>query len=282
MKANIYDIVNQQIIDQLEKGVVAWRMPWKSELPQNLLTKKAYRGMNVFTLHLIAHVKGYQSPYWATYKQISEKGGQVKKGEKSTPIGFYKLIDSDEIDQKTGKFKTIWLFRYYSVFNTDQSDLILKSEKREFNPIEEAEKVLPAYKDAPEIRYGGGRAYYQPKEDYIQLPPKNSYTSDHEYYSTLFHELTHSTAHEKRLDRKESVSEIHFGSENYSKEELIAEMGNSYLSAITGILPATLENSAAYIQGWLKALKNDNKLLFTAGSKAQKAVDYIYGTEENV
>ncbi len=276
----IYEIVNQQIIDQLEQGNIPWRMPWKTQFPQNYITKREYQSINFFLLGLIQMLKEYEYPYWMTFKQASEQGGRIKKGEAGAPIVFYKTLEfkTKDIDPKTGEniIKKIPLLRYYKVWNIAQIEGIeVKEEEKVFNGIKEAEEIIMNYKDKPEIRQGGDRAFWNVKEDYISIPKKTAFTSEEEYYSTLFHEFVHSTAHEKRLNREIANTGFHFGDENYSKEELVAELGNAYLCAKTGILQKTIKNSGAYINGWLKKLKEDKTILVSASAKAQKAVNYI-------
>jgi len=277
--STVYDIINQRIIELLEKGTVPWRKPWNTQInmPKNLVSKKEYQGVNVFLLNCMP----YGSPYWLTFKQAKEKGGHIRKGEKSTPVIFWKLLDKMTTDasEEEGKNGKIPLLRYYSVFNIEQCEGIEIPEPEEvprtFNPIDRAEEVILSMPHIPDIRHGGNRAYYRPSSDTISLPPRYSFESSEEFYCCCFHELTHATGHETRLARKTVMETTVFGSNEYSKEELVAEMGAAFLCGHCGIEQRTLENSAAYIQGWLKALKDDRKLLVHAASQAQKAADYI-------
>ena len=277
----VQDIVTQKIIEQLEKGVVPWQKPWQGAgSPKNLMTKKPYRGVNVFLLGMV----GYESEWWLTFKQVKKLGGSVKAGSKSTLIVFWNVYEKEVIDSETGEreLRKRWTLRYYNVFNVEQTTGLEypKPEPREFNPIEEAEKILAGYKGRPEVVVGVDRAYYSPVEDKIGIPRKENFKSDEGYYSTRFHEDAHSTGHKSRLARKEVVEANYFGSEDYSKEELVAELTASMLSAKAGIVDKTIQNSASYIQSWLKALKNDTSLIVSASSKAQKAVDYILGKDK--
>jgi antirestriction protein ArdC len=176
-----------------------------------------------------------------------------------------------------GETKDIPMIRYYKVFNAEQTEGIdyPKPPERDFNPIEEAEKILAGMPNRPAITHGEARAYYRPSEDRVNLPPQGSFTSDEAYYSTLFHELAHATGHASRLDRKEITEVNLFGSHDYSKEELVAEMGSAYLCGASGISPQTIDNQAAYIHGWLRKLRDDQKFVVLAAAKAQKAADYI-------
>lgn len=269
MGLNVYEMVTNKIIEKLEQGVIPWRRPFQSAWAVNWKTQRPYRGINAILL---------EPGEYATFKQIQEAGGRVKKGEKGHLVVFWKWIEIE--DEETGEKKEIPFLRYYKVFeiNTQCEGLKSKRKVKEYhhNPIEEAEKIKnnyrgPLYTELP------GKAYYRPSDDVINVPRKEEFESIHEYYSTLFHEMVHSTGHPSRLNRK-GIAEISpFGSETYSKEELVAELGASFLCNETGILPKTLDNSAAYIQSWLRVLKNDKTLVVKASQQAQKAVDFILG-----
>lgn len=275
---NVYEQVTARIIEILEAGTVPWKKPWRSsEGPRNLISKKPYRGINSFLLNC----SPYASPYWMTYRQATEKGGHVRQGEKSTAIVFWKWLDCkvapDEDDNEaTGK---VPLLRCYNVFNLDQIDGIAPPAEEQpatpFSPIEQAEKVISNMPHRPLIQYGGDRACYSPTLDYIKLPNREVFNSPEEFYSTAFHELAHSTGHASRLGRKGILEPSYFGSHDYSQEELVAEFGASMLCGFAGIEQRTIENNAAYIQGWLKVLKGDKKLAIIAAGQAQRAADFI-------
>jgi antirestriction protein ArdC len=282
---NVYEHVTDRITELLEQGTIPWRKPWKcSGGPRNLVSKKDYRGINQFLLNC----SPYSSPYWLTYKQCSEKGGHVRKGEKSTVVVFWKWLDrkDDETSElaspgsPTGK---IPFLRYYNVFSLDQCEGIEHPKEPEienpFTPIEQAEQIIENMQCKPVIKYGGNRACYSPQLDYVQLPPKEAFKSPAEFYSTAFHELAHATGHVNRLGRTGVTEPTYFGSHDYSQEELVAEFGASMLCAVSSIEQSTIENNAAYIQGWLKVLKNDKKLLVLAAAQGQKSADYILGKE---
>lgn len=269
---NVYEIVTEQVIKRLEAGVIPWRKAWASgeQFPINLVSKKRYRGLNVWMLSCA----GFAAPYWLSYKQAQGLGGQVKRGEKSSTAIFWKLLDGK--DKTTGEAKRVPLLRYYSVFNVEQCDGIdyPKPEARlVFNPIESAEKIVEAMPLRPVIQHIEARAYYNRAADVVNMPKRDTFTNEQEYYSTLFHELTHATGHETRLARSAGDA---FGS-SYAREELLAEMGAAYLAAEAGIAHCTLDNSAAYISNWLGKLKDDAKLVVVAAAAAQKASDYILG-----
>lgn len=226
------------------------------------------------------------SPYFLTYKQAKLCGGNIRKGEKGVPVIYFN-VKKKETNQAGDTVKDGYAFmKYYTVFNLDQAEninpdkipFIPESEKLEFNPIEQAETIVKGYIGKPEIEQKKNQACYYPILDKINMPLEEYFHSNEEYYSTLFHEMVHSTGHKKRLNRPEIVESNFFGSSDYSKEELVAELGAAYLCSKAGI-DNTLENSAAYIQSWLRRLKSkDNiKWIIEAGSKAQKAVNYIYG-----
>lgn len=273
---NVYEIVTKTMIEKLEAGTVPWKKPWQAGgLQKNLITKKPYRGINQFLLDL----QGYDTPYWLTFKQAKTLGGYIRKGEKSQIIVFWNWIQN----KKTGEEYPV--FRYYRGFNLDQTEGLqdhkskilaqMEIEKLDFKPIEACQNVVNNWFGKPPINHGGNRACYFPFLDKINMPPKENFNNVPEYYSTIFHELTHSTGHQKRLNRPEIVDVNQFGSHDYSKEELVAEMGASFLSQKTGIDNITIDNSAAYIASWLKVLRSDPKIVVQAAAKAQKAVDLI-------
>jgi len=282
MTNKVYDIITKRIIKQLESGTVPWHKPWAGgALPTNAVSKKPYKGINTLMLW-----DQYSNPYWVTYKQAQALGGNVKKGEKSTPIIYWMMRKSTtKTDKTTGEKVTHTkeydrpILRYFNVFNVQQceglpDDLTTIDNQCTFNPIEAADTVINEYPDKPIIEHNGQRACYIPSRDVVNMPVKESFESTESYYSVLFHELVHSTGHESRLNRLSKNAS--FGNEEYSKEELIAELGASFLRAETGINADTkMEQSAAYIQSWIKALKDDVKLIIQASSKAQKATDLI-------
>jgi antirestriction protein ArdC len=282
-KPTPYEIITDRILDMLEQGTIPWQKGWRAAgAARNLASKKVYRGIN----QIILGCSGYSSPYWMTYKQAADKGGQVRKGEKSTPVVFWTWIDKrqpDQDDDTTAKSPgKIPLLRYYNVFNLEQIDGIEAPETdqpaADFTPIEHAEQIIAGMPGRPTLDHGGDRAYYRPSTDHVQMPIREAFNSPEEYYSTVFHELAHSTGHVSRLARPGITSQTaHFGNHEYSQEELVAEFTAAMLCGVAGIEQQTIENSAAYIQGWLKALQNDKKLAVIAAGQAQKAADLILG-----
>jgi antirestriction protein ArdC len=269
--SEVYQIVTDRIVDALNKGVVPWRKPWKGEanVPTSFKTRKPYRGVNRWLLD--PTINGFSSSFWMTYKQATEMGGQVRKGSKGSPCVFWKIID----DRKNAG-KKIPLLRTFTVFNLDQIDGIEmpKVERSEFVPIERAEAIVEGWTGRPTIlENGGDQCFYRPATDTISMVAKCAFCAPEAYYATLFHELVHATGHESRLNR--------LGGE-YAREELVAELGAAFLCAETGISNADVQtNTQAYIEGWLKALKNDPRMIVSASGAAQRAVDMIKGVTWN-
>jgi len=284
MTFDLYTEVTNQIVAMLDQGVVPWRSPILGRSsaghPKNLESTKPYRGVNVFLLAFSAFAKGYGSSYWLTFNQAKAKGGTIKKGEKSSMVVFWKQYETT--DKDTGDAKKIPVLRYYNVFNVEQCEGLTAPDAvpfvpTDFKPIDAAETLAKGFADGPSLEHGGQQAYYRPSLDSVQMPEPTRFASSEEYYSTLFHELSHSTGHSKRLDRGLDGNPKPFGSPDYGKEELVAEMAAAFLCGEVGIKPAVIENQAAYIGGWLNQLKNDKKLVITAAGAAQKAADWIRG-----
>lgn len=279
-KISVYDIVTEQIVGMLDQGIIPWKQMWRTGVPQNLITKRPYEGINAMMLAITADMRGYSTPYWLTLKQCNDKGGKIRKGERSTIVTFWKKTVKDEKKKPEGD-NVFFLLRYYRVFNLDQCDGITAPDGGVNTPIDQiaaCEKIVEGYKDAPPIKWEGDRACYSPKADTVYMPPRNRFHSPEGVYSALFHELGHSTGHKKRLEREGITDDARFGSDLYSKEELIAEFCAAFLCGITGIMPSTVENHASYIQGWSSKFKEDKRLIMTAAGKAQKAANWILGT----
>jgi len=282
----VTDVVNSKIMELLEQGTIPWRKTWNaaSNSPKNLVSMKEYRGINVFMLACMP----YSSAYWMTFKQCQDKGGRIRKGEKSTPVIFWKWLDkrdagNDDADTVTVNGK-IPMLRSYSVFNWQQTEGIEPPPAKEttvntFTPLDRAEAIIAGMPLRPDIHYVGNQPAYYPLLDYVKIPKAEAFESPEEYYCTLFHELGHSTGHARRIGRKGILEPSYFGSHNYSQEELCSEFCSAFLCGHSGIEQKTLENSASYISGWLKAIKGNQKLLVTAASQGQKASDYILGRQ---
>jgi antirestriction protein ArdC len=292
----IYEMVTERVVTAIQdairdaengnkNAIAPWHKPWfENGTPVNLITKKPYRGINVFLLSMM----GYTSPYFLSFNQVKNLGGNVKKGEKGIPVVFWKWIvkNEDEDGNKLDKPKNIPFLRYYTVFNVAQTEGIPEKKipaikTRIFNPIEDGDKIIANMPNRPTMTHDQARAYYMPSLDVVNMPKHELFESDNAYYSTCFHELVHSTGHASRLNRKEVTDANSFGSHNYSLEELVAEMGAVFLCNEIGIT-STFDNSLAYLKSWLSKLKEDTKLLVMASGRAQKATDYIIGEKEEV
>ena len=281
MAKSVYEMVTERIIEQLEQGVIPWEKPWTGirSGAYNRISKKSYSLLNQM---LLKHKGEY-----ATFKQWQDLGGHVRKGEKSEIVVFWKIQPiEEEKEDGTKEVKQIPLLRYFNVFHISQVDGVeplSKDALNEIEPIEKAESILHSYWTKENItveHVASDKAYYSPSLDMIHLPLFEQFISANEYYSTAFHESIHSTMKESRCDRAEDRKGklVAFGSNEYSKEELVAEIGSASLMNIIGIeTNKSFRNSSAYIQNWLSVLKNDVKFIVSASSKAEKAVDYILG-----
>jgi len=273
---DIYQMVTNLIVERLESGVVPWQMPWKAGgMPRNGISRRPYSGFNFWYLLSFR----FERPWFLTFNQVKELGGSIKKGSKSFLVVFWKLLD---VTRDDGTMDEVPMLRYYRVFHIDQVTGIpaeklpkLENHDHDFDPIAACDELVERWTDSPAIEHGKAQACYIPSLDKVEMPSPRTFFVDEHYYSALFHELVHSTGHHSRLNRFGKLPNHNFGSRDYSQEELIAEMGASYLSGLTGIEQATLDNSAAYIQGWLKRLKSDRKFFVQAATQAQRAVDYI-------
>lgn len=279
---NVYQIVTDRIIAELEKGIIPWERPWIGvrDGAYSRATGRPYSLLNQFLLG--------RPGEWLTYKQAKEAGGQVRKGEKGSIVVFWKMDGKAEKDSDTGelKIKQFPILRYYNVFHISQCDGIEPKHKEAvftpLDPIEEAERVLNDYSSrcgVPIIHEKGNRAFYRPSTDEIHLPLMEQFDKQAEYYSVAFHESVHSTGHKSRLNRLDDNSR--FGNEVYSKEELVAEMGAACILHELGIeTDSSFRNSAAYVQNWLHVLKDDPKMVVVAAGKAEKAVKLILNVEQ--
>jgi len=273
----VYEIVTQKIIDKLNQGVIPWEKPWIGL--RNYVTKREYHGINLLLLSIDKH----QSSEFVTFRQVRDLKESVKKGSRADMVIFFRRYEVEakdkdgnlEIDETTGEPKKELRFalRYYNVFNLDQTTIPLPDYSNG-KQIKKCEDILRDMPNLPAIEEGGSAAAYNPRLDLLRIPSKREFKDREKYYSSAFHELVHSTGHETRLNRK-NFKHNGFGDEKYSKEELVAEIGASFLCATCGIENKTIDNSSAYIQGWLKRLNNDKTLIISAAAQAQKAVDYI-------
>lgn len=273
-KPNAYETITEKIIAALEAGTAPWRMPWTHAGAARSIDGRAYRGINQFLLQLAP----FETPVYLTYRKAETLGGYVRKGEKGMPVVFWKR-DNVPDEENEGKTRAAVLLKYYHVFNVAQVEGIPGEKLPEVvtyahDPIPEARAIVEAMPNAPKIEKGP-RACYSPSLDCVTVPSLTRFERAEEYYSTLFHELAHSTGHKTRLDRKGIETVAPYGSPDYSREELVAEMTAAFLCGSCGIAPATLDNSAAYLANWIKVLKADSKAAIIAAAQAQKAADYI-------
>jgi antirestriction protein ArdC len=276
MSNAIYETVTKSIIEQLENGVAPWVKPWSadSSANQNLVSKKAYSGINRLILGMSGMAKGYTNNNWATFKQISEAGGMVRKGEKATQIVFFKPVTKTEINSAGDLESTGYaVIKSYAVFNADQTDgLELPATQAtigNFQDVQAAENRI--IKTGAAITHGGDSAFFMHSADRVQLPNKTAFLTESNYYATAFHELTHWSGAKHRLDR--DLSKGKFGNPEYAFEELVAEIGAAFLCQDHGI-DGDIRH-VAYIKSWLSVLKHDNSAIFKAAALAQKAADYI-------
>lgn len=271
---DVYQIITSQILEQLERGEIPWRKTWTNTgIPRNLVTGKEYKGANIWLLTGL----GYPLNYFLTFQQLNDMGGKVKEGEKSHMVVYWKWIETENLT--TGKKVNKPFLRYYRVYNITQTTGIPDSKVpkiiRPKNPIEECEYIVKTMPDCPPIYHRSHQPYYNPKDDFINMPPMDHFDSSESYYETLWHELVHSTCHTTRLNRKELTESTGFGSYNYSIEELTAEMGACYLKSIAGIRESVSQNNVSYIQGWISVLRKDRRFIVYASSQAQRAVEYM-------
>lgn len=288
---NVYQMVTDRIVAQMQKGIIPWQKPWTvsgsaEDVAINFVTRRPYSFVNQMLLG--------KPGEWLSWKQVGELGGKVKKGAKAGMVVFYKSLVikdptrkvKDEEGNEVDATKVIPLLKYYNVFHLSDVEgidtKIVKGERTStLEPVEEAEEVITAYVSREDgltfiCDQESDRAYYSPSEDKVVVPRISQYGIVEEYYSTTFHELVHSTLKESRCNRESENANSFFGNENYSREELVAEMGSAMLCNKIGIEgKKAFKNSVAYIQGWLKELRNDNHMIIWAASRAEKAAKYI-------
>lgn len=287
-KRDSYQVITDKIIDALETCGPSQR-PWigpNLTMPRNATSGHQYRGINVLMLWATAQEKGYAANRWATFKQWSDKGAKVRKGETGTPVVWFSMLDrkSDDAgdDEKSGRVPCL---RLSWAFNVDQvegyeSEKIPSPADNEVSPIERADALIAA--SGAKIQHQGVRAMYVPSRDEIHMPPQHLFTGTatmtptEAYYAVALHELTHWTG--PRLDRAFGER---FGDQAYAFEELVAELGAAFLCAELGVTSEPRDDHASYVASWIKVLKNDRKAIFTAASKAAEAADYLRGVDRS-
>lgn len=279
-----YAEVTARIIAALERGTVPWRHPWRARGLRNAVSHRPYRGINLLLLSLVSMEAGYDDARWLTYRQAEQLGGHVRRGEHGTRVVFWKWPardeerDGDPDDERRGP--AFPLMRLYTVFNVAQCErlsLLDPESGGEFDPLKRAEAIVSGYADGPHVFHDAEAAYYVPSRDEVHLPPRSAFRDADGYYATLFHELAHSTGHPSRLDREGYQESAPFGSPVYSREELVAEFAAAFLCQQSGVDASRLDQSAAYIASWLRALEDDRRLAVAAAGQAQRAVDHILG-----
>jgi len=289
-RQDIYSRITGQIIAALEQGVKPWTQPWNAAHAAGPVSRplrhngQPYAGINVLTLWASAMERHYAAPIWMTFKQALELGGHVRKGEKGSPVVYANTIQRTETDEATGDDVdvTIPYMKGYTVFNVEQIEGLpahyYALRNNASNPderIAHAEAFFAA--TGADIRHGGASAFYVPSQDFIQMPPFETFRDAQGYYATLAHECTHWTRHESRLDR--DFGRKHFGDEGYAREELVAELGAAFLCADLELKLEDRADHAAYIGSWLKVLKDDKRAIFSAAAHAQRATDYLHGKQ---
>lgn len=290
MKLKAQDELINELISLIESGVKPWRCPWSKDdaFPTNYLTKKPYSGVNIFSLWMYGSLCEYSTNSWLTFKQAQSLGFKVKKGSKSAPVFFYKSYEVEDPESEDGEKVTRKVLKSFRVFNIDQ----LEDEDGNPVPIDlvgvdsspvagellaEMEKLKVDYSKSSGVRFvtSGGQAFYSPREDKINMPDFNLFESEDGYSSTLLHEIIHSTGANNRLNRFDKQTKKYGNKDGYAVEELIADIGACLLGSQFGVT-GEVENHASYLSSWLKQLKNDKSLFFTAASEAQKACDYFF------
>lgn len=285
MAKNVYQMVTDRVIEQMQQGIIPWHRPWTgaADGAMNYVTRRPYSLLNQLLLG--------RDGEWLTWKQIQDCGGKLKKGAKAGMVVYYgKFVAKEEKADGTVEEKEIPVLKYYNVFHLSDCTGIESKIENDVHtttrPIDAAEDIINGYltsEDAPRFHNDQprNRAYYAPSTDTVVVPMISQYDIAEEYYSTTFHELTHSTMKESRCNRRAENERAAFGSANYSREELVAELGAAMLCTVSGLNnDKAFKNSVAYLQGWLKALKNDNKMMVWAASRAEKAARYIMGEKQ--
>lgn len=294
VKFDVYEEVTNQIIAALEEGVKPWECPWHRDTASLPLRSngEAYRGINNLLLTLKSWKNSYRNPVWLTFKQAKDLGGMVRKGEKSSVVVKYGTFETEkeapEVDE--AQTQTRGFLKSYRVFNVQQIDGLEEkfptpdeSEPLQTRPISELSLIAANMIENSKVAYaeGGDRACYIPSFDKVQMPELHKFESAERFYSTLFHELVHSTGHEKRCDRSKDKKGSKFGNATYAREELVAEIGAAFLGSHLGFEPGHIEDSAAYVASWLEVLRNDKRAIVRAAAAAQRAADYLLEQAED-
>lgn len=291
MKADIYERITAAIVAELEKGVRPWLKPWSAEHAAGRITRPLrhngtpYNGINVVMLWSAAVAQGFAAPIWMTFRQAQELGAHVRKGEKGNLVVFASKITRTETDEGTGEEqeRDIPFLKGYTVFNVEQIEglpahfhAMAEPQLDPVQRIAQADGFFAA--TGADIRHGGDRAFYSVTDDRVQMPPFEVFRDAESYYATLAHECTHWTRHPSRLARE--FGRKRWGDEGYAMEELVAELGSAFLCADLGLALEPRPDHAAYIESWLKVLKNDKRAVISAASYAQRAADHLVSLQQ--
>ena len=280
-----YQTVTTRITAALERGTVPWRTPWRARGHRNALSGRPYRGINLLMLGLTALEQDFEDTRWLTYRQAASRGGHVRRGERGTRVVLWKWIEREDPEggELARNYPLLRLFTLFNIAQCDGLELTPPENGEPFDPIERAEAIVSDYTNGPGIFHDATAAYYRPSRDEVHLPPRAAFSSADDYYATAFHELGHSTGHRSRLGRAGYESGVAaFGSETYSREELVAEFTAAFLSHEAGIDSSRLEQSAAYIASWLRALRDDPRMVIVAAGQGQRATDHILGRSPEI
>lgn len=286
MSSKVYDKIADQIIAAIEEsGELPWQRPWDAtgaDAPVSV-HGRAYRGINRLILGLESMRRGYEDNRWITFKQAAKAGGKLKEGihRGATPVILWKPMEKEVIRDGKAETERFFITRYYNVFNVEQWNGLdyekVERDHHEWDEIEECEKVLSEMPQCPRINHAGVRAFYSPVTDEVTMPAQDRFENPEDYYGVLFHELAHSTGHQSRLNRKGITEVTGFGSEDYSQEELVAEISSAFVCGRIGIdTPKRQGDNVNYVAHWLKVLKADKKMIVYAAQRASKAADWIF------
>lgn len=282
-RADLHAQITESILSAIEDNSGEWRMPWRQEalhLPHNALTKNTYNGINILSLWAQATKRGFPLSLWASYKQWQDLGAQVRGGEKSSQVVFYKSIEVDPDAENSSDDGKRLIAKSFAVFNVAQVDDYAPPPEPDPLPPIKRMAAVDLFIEATQARMieAGDRAYYDRKNDHIVIPDAHRFTGTatmdrrEAFYSVKLHELSHWTGHETRLNRTFGKR---FGDQAYAAEELVAELATAFLSVELGISQATPPDHAHYLGQWLQLLKTDNRAIFTAAAKASEAVAYL-------
>jgi antirestriction protein ArdC len=286
MRGDVRDEIAKAFLDSLNSGRVPWQRPWNSTgaRPRNAISRKPYRGINSLYLGLVATLKGYPTGEWITKNQCVAAGGRIiyEEFRKFVNVVLWKPMVSEKTDEAGKKVKKVWrMCKSYEVWNVAQCTGLPARKVVEVAPVEPiaaAQAIVDAMPNKPKIHIvESDRAFYRPSDDMVVVPELKQFSKAEGFYATVFHELAHATGHASRLNREGITNAIMFGNHSYSKEELVAEITSSFVSAEAGILESVQDNSVSYVQTWASRLQNDPRMIIEAVGQAQKAADTILG-----